>query len=228
MYRGKSVGLILLMAGSGQRFDLSLPKQFALLKETPLYQHTLRVFSRLNAIDETLLVCHPDFMDRVRAQEPQALVVSGGRTRQESVYLGLKECKGVDIVIVHDAVRPFVSPSIILQNMDAAIDHGAANTCIPSADTIVHAPQGKIAFIPKRSEYLRGQTPQTFRLPLLLEAHEEAQKEGIENASDDCQLVLRLGHPVFIVPGDESNFKITTKLDLLISNSYIDNIINYN
>lgn len=227
MVQGKSFGLILLMAGSGERFGSSIPKQFADLKGKPVYLHTLDVFTSLEIFDTIILMCRPDFVEKIAIAHPFATVVPGGATRQESVYLGLQAIvKPLDIVVVHDAVRPFVSPSIILQNIEGAILHDAVDTCIPSADTIVFAPQRThIQTIPNRREYLRGQTPQTFRLSLLQEAHEKALRDQVSNQTDDCSLVLRLGHPVFIVPGSEDNIKITTHFDLLIANSYIDNII---
>jgi ribitol-5-phosphate 2-dehydrogenase (NADP+) / D-ribitol-5-phosphate cytidylyltransferase len=112
-------------------------------------------------------------------------------------------------------VRPFVTTDILLQNVRQALETGAADTCIPSADTLVHAPDRKaIASIPNRSEYLRGQTPQSFDYSLILRAHRETKRR---DSSDDCQLVLDLGHPVSVVPGDEHNIKITSEMDLFLA-----------
>ncbi len=219
MYQGASLGFILLMGGSGNRFGGDTPKQFVKLKGQSLYLHTLQVFLNLSVFDEIVLVCHPDWIDVVSQEVPFATLVVGGSTRQESSYLGLKAFKRPpDIVMVHDAVRPFLSEKIVRENIEAAFIHGAADTCIPSADTLVRSLDGKtIDEIPKRDEFLRGQTPQTFRYQILMDAHESARRSNIHSVSDDCSLVLRQKVPVAVVLGNERNIKITTPLDLLIS-----------
>ncbi len=212
MYLGKRIGAILLMAGAGERLGSEIPKQFLLLGSKKIYRHALDTFRTSGLFDEIVLVCHPNWIDRL--QEETAVV--GGKTRQESAYCGLKGFKiRPDIVLIHDAVRPFVTEKILKENVEAAIQFGAVDTCIPSMDTLVHAPGGKvIGSIPNRGEYLRGQTPQTFRMDWILEAHERTHQD---NASDDCQLVLRLGKKVHVVLGDEKNIKITTEFDLRIA-----------
>ena len=207
------------MAGAGRRFGGELPKQFLRLGKKRIYLYTLDVFARANVFDEIILVCHPDWTERVAKEAPKASVVAGGETRQQSSYLGLQSFTSKpDIVVIHDAVRPFVSEDILLDNIRGAILHGAVDTCIPSADTLVHAPEGhKIDHIPKRENYLRGQTPQTFQFECIRKAHESALADGVVNVSDDCQLALRKGLTVHIVKGHENNIKITTKTDFLIA-----------
>ena len=148
-------------------------------------------------------------------------VIPGGCTRQESSHAGLRAFQSPpDIVLIHDAVRPFVSIRILQNNIEKAILNGAVDTCIPSTDTLIFAPdQQTIQAIPKRSDYLRGQTPQTFQYPLILKAHEHALRQKITNATDDCQLILTLGLPVNITRGSEKNFKITSELDLHLAKS---------
>jgi 2-C-methyl-D-erythritol 4-phosphate cytidylyltransferase len=143
----------------------------------------------------------------------------GGSTRQESSRIGIECCAPeTDYVLVHDAVRPFVT-NLILETMIAAVvEHHAVDTVIPSADTIVEVDSdGFIANIPERSRLRRGQTPQAFDWRLIRDSHIRAFNEGIHNATDDCALVLRLGHKVFVVPGDEQNIKITYPLDMHIA-----------
>jgi 2-C-methyl-D-erythritol 4-phosphate cytidylyltransferase len=144
--------------------------------------------------------------------------IAGGATRQESTYLGLLACEDADIACIHDCVRPFVTKDIIQANILAAYAYGAVDTCIPSADTLVHAPGAEnICAIPLRNEYLRGQTPQTFRYRLILQAHQRAREKGLCNQTDDCALVLDMGHPIRAVAGSEYNIKITTALDLCLA-----------
>ena len=214
------IGAVILMAGEGFRFGDPLPKQFHLLAGKKIFLHTLGVFLEAPWIDEIALVCHPDWFSIIEKEVGEfAKVVCGGRTRQESSYLGLKSFDDPpDIVLIHDAVRPFIDVDLLERNVRGALHWGAVDTCIPSSDTLVYAPEGnRIETIPQRKNFLRGQTPQTFRYDLIWEAHEKAQREGISDASDDCQLALRLGKEIGVVLGDEHNRKITTELDLFLA-----------
>lgn len=216
MLDGMRIGAILLMGGEGLRFGSNVPKQFHLLGDKMVFRYALETLQGLGIFDEIVLVCHPNWLD---LSVESVKMVAGGPTRQRSSHIGIKSFfEKPDIVLIHDAVRPFVSERIIRENVFGAISLGAVDTCIPSADTLVHAPGGQvIADIPKREDYLRGQTPQTFRMDWIVEAHEKAIDEGIENASDDCRLVLRLGKNVYVVKGEEQNIKITSELDLLMA-----------
>ena len=212
---------LLLTAGWGSRFGDDLPKQFHYLSGKKIYLHTLEQFLEIPSIHEVVIVCSCSFVDDIKKdilnyRDENIRIAIGGKSRQQSSHLGLLAC---DIrtthVMIHDAVRPFISKDIILKNIDLAITYGASDTCISSNDTIVHTVDEKeISSIPSRTQYLRGQTPQTFSYPLILKAHQNAYKNGIENATDDCQLVLIENHPVKIVKGSEENIKITTELDL--------------
>lgn len=219
MYKGKRIGAILLMGGRGERFQSDIPKQFHSLGGKKIYEHTLDVLKNTELFDEIVLVCPSDW-----PVEP-GQVVCGGKTRQESSYLGLNGFqKKIDIVLIHDAVRPFLTETICKENIELAIEFGAADTCIPSADTLVYAPNGVIESIPNRAHFLRGQTPQTFQMDLILKAHKTALEDGIENASDDCQLVLRLGMDVAVAKGSERNMKITSELDLALAENILERV----
>ena len=163
MYQGNKVGAILLMAGQGSRLGAEIPKQFLVLGRKRVYLHTLSVFYEAEIFDEIVLVCHPHWLDIVAGEVSFGTIVEGAVTRQESTYRGLKGfTQKPDIVVVHDAVRPFVSKEILLKNVEQAILHNAVDTCITMP--YAYAPQGTmIESIPKREEYQRGQTPQTFR-----------------------------------------------------------------
>ncbi|PIS01726.1 MAG: hypothetical protein COT84_00800 [Chlamydiae bacterium CG10_big_fil_rev_8_21_14_0_10_35_9] len=213
---------ILLMAGIGSRFQSALPKQYHNLSGKKVYLHTLDTFVKSNLFYEIILVCDKDFIATVCkevAHYPNCKVIEGGKTRQESSYLGLLACHAnSNFVMIHDAVRPFVSLRILQENFEQVLKHKAVDTCISSADTLVHTQNGShIDDIPLRSAYLRGQTPQSFCYKLICKAHEHALNAKQENASDDCQLVHNLGHKIAIVRGDERNIKITTSLDLFLA-----------
>lgn len=209
------------MSGSGERFGSSQPKQFHNLSGKRVYLHTLDRFLTSGLFDEILLVSHPDWISTIQEDlkaysDHPIRIVTGGKSRQESSFLGLQACgEQTQIVVIHDAVRPFVSQETLRENVEAANKWGAADTCIPSTDTIVHSKNlNDITSIPKRSEHFRGQTPQSFAYPLILSAHQKTTKE---TSTDDCTLVLEQGHSVHIVWGDESNMKITTELDLTLA-----------
>lgn len=210
---------ILLMAGKGERLESTLPKQYHLLGDKPVYLHTLERLLASQLFDGVLLVCEKSYLERVRSETASyggVRAVEGGETRQESSYLGLLAApQETAYVLIHDAVRPFVSTQILCNNICAVRESGAVDTCICSPDTIVHAPSGRhIQSIPKRSEYLLGQTPQTFSYTLICKAHEEAQARGVTDRSDDCSLVVDLGYKIQVVDGEKENFKITTAYDL--------------
>lgn len=212
------------MGGAGERFGSDMPKQFHRIAGKKVYLHTLEAFLISELFEEIILVCPAPWKDLVEQdlthyRNAAVSVVLGGTTRQESSLNGLLACgETTRIVVIHDGVRPFVSQEILRENVAKALEHGAVDTCIPSADTLVHAPEKhRIASIPSRTDYLRGQTPQSFAYPLILQAHLSAKNARIDNSSDDCALVLREGHPVFIVPGSEENLKITSELDLFLA-----------
>ncbi len=215
---------IILMGGEGSRFNSTLPKQFHRLAGKKVYLHTLEQFLKVAEFTHILLVCPKSWLNEIKKeiaiyQDPRIHLVIGGATRQESSFLGLKECPSeTQVVVIHDAVRPFVTKELLLANIKGALKHGAVDTCIPSQDTIVYAEAPfTVGAIPKRSDYWRGQTPQSFYYPLMIRAHEKALRHEIFNASDDCALVLGLGHPIHIIEGTEDNIKITTELDLFLA-----------
>jgi len=210
------------MGGTGVRCGNGVPKQFCCLGGKPLYRYALETFLEMDVCDEIVGVCHQDWMEKTEEINGVHWVM-GGATRQESSKSGLGGFRELpEIVVIHDAARPFVTKETILANLDTAITWGAVDTCIPTTDTLVFAP-GKdwIESIPKREEFLRGQTPQTFRYDLIVQAHEWAQRKGIKNSSDDCRLVLEFGKRVAIVQGSAENFKITSPLDLRLAEALL-------
>lgn len=215
------------MGGEGKRLGSALPKQFHTLGTLKVYEHTLATFRESQLFQEIILVCHPEWIDTVReetAHLPNVKVISGGATRQASSWAGLKACDpDCKYVMIHDAVRPFISQEIIRNNAQAVLEHKAIDTVIASADTLIITDDGQtISSIPSRSQFRRGQTPQTFAYPVICEAH---AKTARTNASDDCQLVLDLGIPVTLVEGSDENIKITTEHDLAVAECFLSKII---
>lgn len=210
---------IILMGGEGSRLSSAIPKQFLQLGPQPIYQHTLRIFRESQLFDEIILVCHSDWVSKVKEEIvsfSNVQVISGGSTRQQSSLRGLKACHpSCNYVMIHDAVRPFVSQEILQKNIAAVLQYGAVDTCIPSSDTLLVTHDGiSIDIIPPRHQFRRGQTPQTFSYPLICQAHHQTEQV---NATDDCQLTVDLGIPVAIVEGSDENLKITTEWDFEIA-----------
>jgi 2-C-methyl-D-erythritol 4-phosphate cytidylyltransferase len=200
-----------------------------MLGDAPLILHALLAFERAPSVAEVILVVPRDERDRVLSEVVERYglkkvlkVVAGGATRQESVYHGLKETgEETEIVVVHDAVRPFVTEDLIERSIEGARHHGGAIVAVPMKDTPKQVgPDGMIQRTLDRSGLWLAQTPQTFRRALLWEAYRKAEL-GRLHATDDAALVERLGHPVGIVPGSWENIKITTPEDLVIAEAML-------
>jgi 2-C-methyl-D-erythritol 4-phosphate cytidylyltransferase len=206
-------------AGAGER-----PKQFRLLCGTPLLVHTLRRFEECETITQTIAVVLADYAEEFESSVREfdlkklARVVAGGATRTESVWRGLQviDDATVEIVAVHDGVRPFVSPVEIDATVRAAEKHGAAVLVAPATDTIKEVCDGRITQTFERANLRRALTPQCFRYELLRRAYERALDEGID-ATDDCALVERLGATVAAIEGDARNIKLTRAEDFALA-----------
>ena len=149
----------------------------------------------------------PDGFDKLRR------IVDGGAERGESVRAGLQATdQADDIVLVHDAVRPFVSEALIRKVIETAAQRGAAIAAVPVTDTIKEVEEEVVVRTPPRNRLWAAQTPQAFRRDLLIEAYEKLPAG--EGATDEAALLERLGRPVYIVQGEQENAKVTTAEDL--------------
>lgn len=154
--------------------------------------------------------------------EISGATVIGGAERQYSIFNALDKINETDLVIIHDAVRPFVTPSQIDVCCQAATETGAAVLGIPVRDTIKEIDQDQfVKTTPPRNFLWQTQTPQVFKKKILVEAYRDALKEGF-TGTDDSSLVERLGYKVKMVEGDHSNFKITYPMDLKLAQLSIE------
>jgi len=221
---GKNVAII-LAGGSGVRFGAEKPKQLVKLAGKTVIEHTIEKFEKHPMIDKIYLVVNPSYRDYIEELikgkfSKVKKVLNGGKTRQESSSIGIMACEDEDEnVLVHDAVRPFVSAEIISEMVEQLKTHVAVDVAIPSPDTIIQInDEHYIVDIPQRKYMWRGQTPQGFKKDILLKAHKLAIENGIENASDDCSLVLKLNlGDIFVISGSKFNIKITYPLDIHIA-----------
>jgi 2-C-methyl-D-erythritol 4-phosphate cytidylyltransferase len=223
---------IILLSGSGIRFGKPLPKQFIKLKGAPLFSYSLEAFEKNKMVDEIILVVNPAYFDEVKTYlkiHPEKSikpikVVSGGETRQQSSYLGISAVEKANCkVLIHDAVRPFISQSIIDDCLLRLDTYQAVSTVIPVTDTLYYKDEvDKIIDIPLRNSYVRAQTPQGFHLDIILKAHQEAIKKGFINAPDDCFLIKKFTDTeVSLISGDIYNIKITYADDIAFAETII-------
>ena len=217
------VSVIIPAAGQGRRMEAGVSKQFLLLGGEPILKRTLEVFLNEPSVSAVTLVVPEADVEAVSGEfgggrGKLSGVVAGGKERQDSVHNGLKSLSAdTDVVLVHDGVRPFVTPQMIRAAARAALDHGAAVAAIPVNDTLKRVDaRGVIDGGVSREGLWRMQTPQAFRYPLLLRAFDKARQDGFYG-TDEVSLVERLGQEVFVVAGAESNIKITRPEDLALA-----------
>jgi 2-C-methyl-D-erythritol 4-phosphate cytidylyltransferase len=218
---------IIPAAGAGVRMGGETPKQFLALEGVPIVVHTLRKFDLADSIDEIFLGLRPEDMDRARAEierehfSKPVHLIPGGASRQETVALALRQAPPTaQIVVVHDAVRPFVTPEMICQAIEAARKSGAAILGIPSVDTVKQVERQTILGTLPRERIVLAQTPQAFRFEILKEAFDRALADGYEG-TDESSLVERLGYTVVILMGSDRNIKITKPSDLPLARLFI-------
>lgn len=221
----KRCGAVIVAAGSASRMG-GIDKVMASLGGTPMVARTAAAFQNCDAIAEIVIVTRPDLirpisalcagMDKVRA------VVSGGSSRQESVWLGLNALsEDIQLAAIHDGARPLVSNLVIDRTVRAANSYGAAAPAVPVKDTIKVVKGGLVEKTPDRATLQAVQTPQVFDFDLLRGALKQAEEEKAA-VTDDCSAVERLGMKVKIVEGDERNLKVTTPMDLKIAEMLLE------
>lgn len=222
---------IIPAAGSGSRFGGHIPKQFIEILGAPIIIHTLRRFDECEAIGAIVVALRPEELDRFelslgahKIRKPVRLVV-GGAERSDSILNALEAAKEFqpEIAVVHDAVRPLVTPERISAVITRAREIGAAILALPVTDTIKEVEDGMIRRTLDRRRIWRAQTPQAFRYDLLMLANKEARAADLPSAmaTDDSFLVEGLGAPVAIVEGMANNIKITTPEDLALAEKFL-------
>lgn len=219
-----SVAVIIPAAGSGTRFGGTMPKQYLPLRAMPVIARTIGVFAHIPEIS-AIVVAVNDVMSDYASQliedfyPRRVILTAGGSERQESIYKALQHpaLEHADIVLVHDAVRPFVSTRLVRAVIDAATEHGAAVPALTPKETIKQLTrEGFVEQTYNRAMLGSVQTPQGFQRQLLLDAYREAMLDKF-TGTDDASLVEYIGYPVKVVPGEEDNIKITTQRDFQVA-----------
>ncbi len=216
---GPSVAAVVVAAGRGLRAGGNLPKQYRQLAGEPVIRSSLSLFAWHGQIGAVQTVIHPDDRaDYEAAAKGLRLLnpVLGGATRQASVRAGLEALsdRAPDIVLVHDAARPFCSVELVSRAIVACGETGAAIPALEVTETIKRVDAGgHVAGTIDRASLRAVQTPQAFAFPALLEAHRRAAKEGREDFTDDAALAEWAGLKVAVFAGESGNVKLTTDED---------------
>ncbi|SMO60985.1 2-C-methyl-D-erythritol 4-phosphate cytidylyltransferase [Fodinibius sediminis] len=221
--------LIIPAAGSGSRMRKETPKPYLMLEGCTILERTISAFIPLASLrqvvvatSEALLEDTRDLLKTILPDHIDGLAVVGGAERQHSIRNALDQIADeAELVLVHDAVRPFVEHRHIEACCQAASEVGAALLGVPSRDTIKHLDdQHMVRETPPRSQMWQAQTPQIFKKELLTEAYRRAEEEDF-TATDDASLIERMGHPVKMVEGGRMNIKLTYPVDLELASLLI-------
>lgn len=224
-----TVAVIIPAAGKSVRFGGKEKKPFAALDGRPVWQRSAELFWTRDDVRRVYLVVAPEDRDLFRSRYghvvafSNAEVVDGGAERFESVANALARVPGdTDLVAVHDAVRPLVTPAQIDAVFAAAAETGAAMLAVPVADTLKRVEDGttRITATVPRQGLWQAQTPQVFRTDWLVEAYARRGELG-SAITDDAQLIEAAGHPVHVVAGSLANFKITSRDDLDLAEAVV-------
>ena len=227
--RGSLVVALVPAAGQGLRMGGSVPKQFLSIGGEPLIVQSLRILQAAPVIDQIIIAvpsadieyCENEIVAQYRFTKV-AKVVAGGAERQDSVRYALAQVPSdTDIVLIHDAVRPFLTQRMIDEVVAAARKEGAAIVALPMRDTVKHVRMdGMIERTVDRAPLWLAQTPQAFRRDWIETAHRKGHTEGV-CATDDAFLVEWLGYSVSVVEGSGENIKVTRPEDMVIGEAIL-------
>ncbi len=211
---------IIVAAGTSARLPGAVPKQFRPVAGRPILGHTLRAFDLCDAVDDVVAVVPEEHLlhtteavvDRFRIAKV-VKVVPGGSNRCRSVVAGLRAAgDGYDIAVVHDGVRPLVTPRLISLTVSEGSRHGAAVAALPVGETVKRGEGDFVIATLDRSRLYSAQTPQAFRTSVLVDSYEKVGCDG--GFTDDAAVVEAAGYKVRLVAGELENLKITYPLDI--------------
>ena len=228
---------VILASGVGNRMGTKLPKQFLEIAGIPVIAYTIYSMLAVSQIDSIIIVSHPDYIEKTHEilkqyfdndDNKKIKVIAGGKERIDSIDNAVTEVTASnsvgqdDIIIFHDAVRPFVTRRILESSITGAHEKGAVVAGIPAVDTMLYSEDGsRVDDIPERSRLFNGQAPDTFRLELFLRLRNALSEEDRKKVFGTSKLCELNGEPIYIIPGDEMNFKITTPADMKKAEAYL-------
>ncbi len=220
--------LIIPAAGSGKRMGSETPKPFLKLGDKTVLEHTIARFLEVEGLQQIVISTSENYLEYTRkkltgiSDGHEIVVVEGGKERQDSIRNALTEVrKDIQLVAVHDAVRPFIDKSVIQNCLEKADQSGAAIVAIRVKDTIKLVKTGHtISETPKRKYLWQAQTPQIFRRELITKAYKFAAETKF-TGTDDASLIENFGHEVLVVEGNNQNFKLTYPFDFKIAEALV-------
>lgn len=223
--------VIIPAGGAGTRMGADIPKQFLELNGKPLIIHTLEIFESMDEITSIVISLHKEWHTFLNEQLKEHNItkvkemVYSGEKRQDSVFNAIKTQTvfNSDVILVHDAVRPFVSKELVLKIIEEAEETGAVIPAVETKDTVKErTPKDFVLKTFVRNNLCNAQTPQGFWYDVLFSAYENASKNGFIG-TDSSSLVEYNGYKVSILEGDEQNIKITSPYDFKLAEMMIKN-----
>lgn len=219
---------VVVAAGSGSRMNNEMPKQFMDLAGRPVVAFSLGLLERCSMIDEVILVVAEEYLSYASKQIVDRFsfkkvnkITTGGETRQESVLAGLTACSASkDLVVIHDAARPFLTMDLLEQVVHKAGETDAAILAVPAKESVKQSDGRKVVRTLKRETVWMAQTPQVFGYDRILEAHRRGEAAEYE-ATDDSELYEQYIGPVSVVMGSYQNIKITTSSDFALAREIV-------
>ncbi|HAA6991515.1 TPA_asm: 2-C-methyl-D-erythritol 4-phosphate cytidylyltransferase [Listeria monocytogenes] len=225
----------ILAGGKGTRMgNVNMPKQYLPLKGKPIIVHTIEKFILNDRFEKIIIATPKDWINHTQdiikkyIFDSRVIVIEGGTDRNETIMNGIRYVEkefGLnedDIIVTHDAVRPFITHRIIEENIDMALEFGSVDTVIPAVDTIVESTNHDfITDIPVRGNIYQGQTPQSFNMKTIQKHYNNLTDDEKQILTDACKICLLAGEKVKLVNGGISNIKITTPYDLKVANAIV-------
>lgn len=227
---------VIFAGGTGQRMGVKdVPKQFLEVEGKPIIIYTLEHFEKHEEIDEIYVVCIESWIDYLNYHLEKnnftkiKSVIKGGKTGQDSIYLGLKEaeknCSFDDVVLIHDGVRPFINGELISRNIRDTKLHGNSISSTGCNETFLVSKNGlDIDDVPVRKESFNGQAPQAFKLGEIISAHEEMREKNPDyiDVIDSCTLFHLLGKKTYLTEGVRGNIKVTNPVDIYLFKAWLE------
>lgn len=222
----------ILAGGTGARMDKhNIPKQFIDLCGKPVIIHTIERMLEIKEFEYLYIAIHPDYKDYLQnilktfnlSDNSRIIIINGGKERIDSVQNVINAAyefnhNDNDIIVLHDAVRPFTSVKILKDCIKAAQEYGATIATIPAVDTMLVSKDGEfLNEVPDRKTILHGQAPDGFRLGVLKKAIEELTPQERSYITGTAQICCVKGYPVKVIKGDVKNMKITVEQDLILA-----------
>lgn len=221
----------ILAGGTGKRMDKhNIPKQFIDLCGKPIIIHTIQKMVSVKEFDFIFIAIHPDYKEYLQktlesfnlSDNSKIVIIDGGKERIDSIENVINAAyelnhNAEDIIVLHDAVRPFVSQKILQDSIATASKYGACVAIVPAVDTIYFHDSDTIIDFPERSKLCNGQSPDSFKIGILKKSLEQLSENERKTITGTVQICSFKGFPVKTIPGDYQNIKITTENDLLLA-----------